>query len=79
MRRGYAVYQLDYAGRAKAANGTVRLAAVVLDEIAIGDIVVKNVPAAVIEEPVDVSLLGLSFLSRLDGFEVKDGLIILRW
>jgi len=29
--------------------------------------------------PVATSLLGMSFLARLDGYEVRDGRLVLRW
>ena len=31
------------------------------------------------EAPLFVSLLGMSFLRRLDGYEVEDGKLILYW
>jgi aspartyl protease family protein len=76
---GFFVHQLDYSGRAETANGVGRFARVTIDEIAIGEIVVRNVPAAVIETPMRRSLLGMTFLRRLAGFEVKGDRLILRW
>lgn len=75
---GIAAFQLDYSGRVATANGTARAARVILDEIALGDIVVRDVSAVVIDAPLATSLLGMSFLSRLGGFTVKDGKLILR-
>lgn len=78
-RLGYAIHQLDFAGRAQTPNGIARFAPIVLEEIAIGEIVVRDVPAAVLEKPMEKSLLGMTFLRRLAGFEVKGDRLILRW
>lgn len=54
------------------ANGRGRAASVVLDKIAVGNIQERRVPALV-TAPGDLrtSLLGMSFLSRLESFEVR--------
>lgn len=76
---GLSADQLDYTGRANTANGVARFAPVVLSEVAIGDLVIHDVKAVVMESPMDVSLLGMTFLNRLAGFEVKDNQLIMRW
>ena len=76
---GYYVHQLDYSGRAHTANGVARFARITIDEIAIGDMVVNDVPAAVMEKPMRQSLLGMTFLRKLAGFEVKGDRLFLRW
>jgi len=38
-----------------------------------------DVPASVMEQPMPVSLLGMSFLSRLQGYETRDDELVLRW
>jgi aspartyl protease family protein len=76
---GFFVHQLDYSGKAETANGVARFAPVVIEEIAVGDIVVRNVPAAVVETPMRRSLLGMTFLRKLAGFEVRGDRLILRW
>ena len=78
-RIGFDVNQLDFAGRARTANGIARIARVVIDEIEIGDNAVRDVPASIIEAPMDMSLLGMSFLSRLAGYQVQGNRLILRW
>ena len=78
-RLGMDLDELKYTGRAKTANGIARVAPVMLSEIEIGENVVENVQAAVIDAPMDVSLLGMSFLKRLEGFEIKDNELIMRW
>jgi aspartyl protease family protein len=54
------------------ANGRGRAASVVIDKIAIGNIQERHIPALVVA-PGDLktSLLGMSFLSRLESFEVR--------
>ena len=76
---GLPVHQLDYSGRAKTANGVARIAPVMIDEITVGDHVVRNVQGVVIEGHTGESLLGMTFLRKLAGFEVKSDRLILRW
>jgi aspartyl protease family protein len=76
---GLPIYQLDYTGQANTANGVARFAPVTIDEMAIGDHVVRNVQGAVIEGHSGNSLLGMTFLRKLSGFEVKDNRLFLRW
>lgn len=59
------------------ANGTMRGAPVVLDSVAIGPIDVRYVDASVAESDLQISLLGMSFLNRLSGYQVSgDGLTL---
>ena len=60
-------------------GGLVRAAPVSLREVRIGALRVRNVKASVSERPMDISLLGASFLNRLDGYEVSGGKMTLRW
>ena len=76
---GIPIHQLDYSGRANTANGIARFAPVMIDEITIGDHVVRNVQGVVIEGHTGESLLGMTFLRKLRGYEVKDDRLILRW
>ena len=54
------------------ANGPARGALVILDEISIESITVRNVRAAVVEK-LDQSILGMSVLDKLKGFEIRAG------
>ena len=54
-------------------------APVVLRELRIGQYSLYDVDAAVNQAPIGISLLGMSFLDRLAGYEVDDGRLILRW
>ena len=60
------------------ANGDVRAAPVLLPSLRIGSIEVTNVQATVNGAPLRQSLLGMSFLSRLDGFEYKGNDLVMR-
>ncbi len=61
------------------ANGTIVGFRTVLREIRLGEIVVRNVDAVVLpERALSMSLLGNSFLSKLLGYEVQTGRMVLR-
>jgi aspartyl protease family protein len=61
------------------ANGAVQAAAVRLAEIRIGSITALDVPAVVMPQgAMRESLLGMSFLRKLGGFEVAAGKLILK-
>jgi aspartyl protease family protein len=60
------------------ANGTVQGAPVRLKRVRIGTIVMDDVPASVNAAPMDRSLLGMSFLGRLSGYSVENGVLTLR-
>lgn len=64
--------------RASTANGIVRMAPVMLREIRLGQLSIGEVRAAVLEH-LDVSLLGMSFLGRLQSYEMRDGKLIITW
>ena len=64
--------------RTQTANGVARAAQVRLREIRIGQLTVSDVPAWVAEN-LNVSLLGQSFLTRLDSYEMRDGTLTLNW
>ena len=78
-RLGFQPRNLRYTQRFATANGEVRGAPVVLREVRIGQFRQFDVPASVNEAPLGVSLLGMSFLEQLNGYEVRDGRLILRW
>lgn len=70
---------LNYIGRAMTANGEVRTAPVRLDEVALGPIIDRNVPAQVNEGLMSQSLLGMTYLHRFDKIEInRDGLLLTR-
>lgn len=67
-------YNLPY----RTANGTSFGAAVRIDQIRIGDITVDDIGGHVAAGDLGQSLLGMSFLRRLSGFEVRGDELILR-
>ena len=71
--------RLRFTQRVATANGVIVAAPVTLDRIRIGQLVYYDVAAMVIDAPLNISLLGMSFLRRLDGFEVVGDRLILRW
>jgi aspartyl protease family protein len=78
-RLGLEPRTLDYSRSYQTANGVVRAAPVQLRELRLGQLQLYELDASVNERPLPVSLLGMSFLSRLQGYEVTDGRLILRW
>jgi aspartyl protease family protein len=61
------------------ANGPVLVAPVLLKEITVGGLSVRDVPAAVFpDNKLQVGLLGMSFLSKLSHFEVAGGRLVLK-
>ncbi len=78
-RAGYRAGQIRFTRTASTANGSVRLAPVTLRELRIGQLSRRGVDALVNEAPMPVSLLGMSFLRELEGWEAKDGRLMLYW
>lgn len=57
------------------ANGQTYGAPIVINNLRIGDLVVNNIRASVNNAHMDKSLLGMSFLEKLDGYEVREGVL----
>ena len=64
--------------RITTANGSARMAPVTLREVRIGQLSIYDVPAAVLEH-LNISLLGMSFLGRLQSYEMRDGKLTIIW
>ncbi|WP_341990164.1 TIGR02281 family clan AA aspartic protease [Azorhizobium sp. AG788] len=76
---GLPVDFLKYDVPVDTANGRTRAAAVVLDRVTVGGIVERRVPALVAPAGMlRTPLLGMSFLSRLESFEVRGDRLLLR-
>ena len=60
------------------ANGHARAALVKLREVRIGQLTVPDVQG-VVQENLPYSLLGMSFLKRVDSWEMRDGVLTLNW
>jgi clan AA aspartic protease (TIGR02281 family) len=78
-RLGFVPGSLDFSEKYQTANGAVRGAPVRLRELRIGGFSLYNLKASVNEGPLPVSLLGMSFLEQLRGYQVEDGRLILHW
>lgn len=77
-RAGIYLKRSDFTHTVGTANGVARVAPVMLDRVSIGDITVRNVQGVVSEEGrLQTSLLGMSFLSRLDRVDMRSGTLVL--
>jgi aspartyl protease family protein len=74
IRRGDLVFNHTV----QTANGPVHAAPVLLREIRIGELSIEKVQAAVIDSQ-GQSVLGMSFLGRLKGFEVRGQVLTIDW
>jgi aspartyl protease family protein len=69
----------DFTRAVTTANGIARVAPVTLDRVAIGDITVRNVQGTVSERGrLATTLLGMSFLSRLERVDMRSGILLLK-
>ncbi len=76
-RAGIRVYDDEFNVPLSTANGTTYAAAVTLDSVAVDDIEIRNVSAVVVPDAqLSISLLGTSFLNRLQRFEVSGDTLI---
>jgi aspartyl protease family protein len=78
-RAGLRLSPRDYTALQRTAGGTVRAAPVTLREVRIGAFGLSDVEAAVNPALSGVSLLGMTFLNRLDGYEVRGDSLRLYW
>src|SRR6266446_6363213 len=69
---------LVFSMKTSTANGVARAAPVKLRELRVDQLLVPDVTAAVAEN-LNISLLGQSFLTRLDGYEMRDGVLTLTY
>lgn len=75
---GINVDSLPVGGTAKTAGGDVEMRVVMLDSVNIDGIEVRRVEAAVIDADMGVSLLGQSYLSKLEAVNVEGDTMTLR-
>jgi aspartyl protease family protein len=76
---GLPVEMIKYTVNIETANGRAHAAAATIDRIAIGGIVERAVPALIAQPgTLKTSLLGMSFLSRLQGWEVRGDKVVMR-
>lgn len=75
---GIHVRDPEFTHRVSTANGVARVAMITLDSVAIDDIMVRNVRAAVAERgKLSKTLLGMSFLGQLSRTEMSRGVLVL--
>lgn len=76
---GLPIEVLDYTVNIDTANGRTRAAPVTLDRVAVGSLVENSVDALVAQPgQLKTSLLGMSFLNRLQSWEVRGDHLFLR-
>lgn len=76
---GLPMEMIKYNVNIDTANGRTYAAAAIIDRIAIGGIVERGVPALIAQPgTLKTSLLGMSFLSRLQGWEVRGDKVVMR-
>lgn len=77
-RLSLSLRESDFTMQVQTANGLSRFAPVTLDRVAIGGIEVRGVQAAVAEPGrLSTTLLGMSFLSRLQRVDMRAGVMVL--
>jgi len=78
-RVGLSPARLDYSIVVSTANGEARAARVVLERVAIGSVMLRDVDALVARQgALSVTLLGMSFLGRLASFGVENDRLVLK-
>lgn len=76
---GLPIDLLKYDVPIETASGRTKAAGVILDRLAVGNIVERRIPALVSAPGnLKTSLLGMSFLNRLESFEVRGEQLVLR-
>ncbi len=79
QRAGVFLRDRDFTMQMQTANGIAKAAPVTLERVSIGNITVRNVQAGVGEPGLlRTNLLGMSFLKRLNKFEIRSGTLILQ-
>jgi aspartyl protease family protein len=76
---GLPIEVLNYSVNIDTANGRTRAAAVTLDRLAVGSLIERSVPALVVQHnQLRNNLLGMSFLNRLESWEVRGNKLRMR-
>jgi aspartyl protease family protein len=77
-RAGIHLKASDFTRSVSTANGVTRVAPVTIERVSVGDIMVRNVAASVSERGrLSTTLLGMSFLSRLERVDMRSGILVL--
>ena len=76
---GLPLEMLAYTVNVDTANGRARAAPVTLERLAVGGIIERSVPALIAQPgQLNTSLLGMSFLNRLESWEVRGDQLLMR-
>lgn len=77
-RIGVSLNQSDFNQQVNTANGVIRAAVVNIDRLQIGKITVEDIQAVVLDDrALRTNLIGMSFLQRLEKYQVEDGTLLL--
>jgi aspartyl protease family protein len=76
---GITPQNLNFTEATNTANGVAHVARTTLRSVRLGQLEIDDVPAVVMEQPMPISLLGMSFLSRVDGYSIRDGALTIEW
>ncbi|MEP6564008.1 MAG: TIGR02281 family clan AA aspartic protease [Mesorhizobium sp.] len=77
-RIGISLNQPDFNQEVNTANGAIRAAVVSIDRLQIGKITVEDIQAVVLDDrALRTNLIGMSFLQRLQKYQVEDGTLLL--
>ena len=78
QRAGIKLKPSDFKHEVQTANGSTNAAAVVLESLEIGRIHVKDVEALILQDSaLQTTLVGMSFLRRLERFQVQDHTLLM--
>lgn len=76
---GLPIEVLDYTVKVDTANGRTRAAPVTLDRLSVGGLIERSVPALVVQRgQLKNNLLGMTFLNRLESWEVRGDRLSMR-
>ena len=76
---GISAGSLQFTEATNTANGVAHVARTSLRSVRLGQLEVTDVTAMVMDKPMPFSLLGMSFLSRVDGYSIRDGVLTIEW
>ena len=77
-RIGISLNQSDFKHQVNTANGAIKAAVVTVERLQIGKISVDNIQAVVLDDrALHTNLIGMSFLQRLQKYQVQDGALLL--
>ncbi len=79
LRAGVRVYAQDFKYKISTANGTIKAARATVKELDVKGIRVKDVEAFIIpDDKLDINLLGMSYLSRIDSIRTEKNQMVLK-